>query len=207
LPNTPTNHRIRSIRLLLAILIMTPVAVLADAGQGEFMGYKLGDSYTVSDTTVMRSSASGNLIISAEAAVKPADIAEVSLLTTSESYAIGYIDAAQWFETEAQAREFGRKYYQILRAKYFDWVLGQERMNSDLQITELGFTKSPYSLQMRLEEDEHDGEPKWRLSMRLSWTNDSKEARAWRNMARTQHIAADEEGRQQVLKDADLRGL
>ncbi len=196
-----------SIRLILLLLFCIPGVVMADASRGEFMGYQLGNNYQRGVNTRQQTITNGNLIITAEQPVKPNNISEVSLITTPETLIIGHINAASWFETDIEAREFGRQYVDLLRAKYPDWEFGREGMNADLRIVEVNLDQPPYNLRLRLNEDKHNGKKMWRLSMTLSWLPDSKEAQAWRNTSRREHITAKEEGRKQLLENADLRGL
>jgi hypothetical protein len=193
-------------RLILACLFVIPVTVMADANQGEFMGYRLGDDYTgtVSQPQI---TTSGNLILVADKPVKPDDITEVTLITTPESKTIGYINASSWFESTDAARDFGRKYVELLRAKYPDWKFGRERMDSNSRIVEVNFDGAPYNLQLRLNEVRYEDKMMWRLSMSLNWMPTAKEAQAWRNMSMTQQVIAGEDGRQQLLENADTRGL
>ena len=195
------------IRLILILLLAIPGLVMADAGSGKFMGYQLGNSYQLGANTRQQQTANGNLILTAENPVNPDDINEVSLVTTFRSLTIGHINAASWFKTEEEARAFGRKYVDLLRAKYPDWAFGREGMNTNLRIVEVNFDRPPYNLRLRISEDRRKGESMWRLSMTLGWLPDSKEAMAWRNTSRREHITAEEEGRQELLEDADLRGL
>jgi len=195
------------IRSILIVLVLIPGVVIADASKGEFMGYRLGSNYPLGANTPQRTTTTGNLIVIAENPLKPDDIAEVSLLTTAETLVIGRINASAWFATEAEARIFGRRYVDLLRAKYPGWTFGRERMDADLRIVEVNFDRMPYNLWLRINEDNHKGDSRWRFSMTLSWLADSKEARAWHSQARSQHIAAQEAGRDQLLENADLRGL
>lgn len=195
------------ILIILILLAAMPGVVLADAGQGEFMGYLLGSDYQPSESTQRRTTTSGNLIIVAENPIKPQDIAEVSLLTTAETLTIGYIAASQWFKTETEARAFGKKYADLLRAKYPSWQFGREQMDNDMRIVEVNFDKSPYNLRMLLNEVERNGEKSWRISMTLGWLTDAKAAQEWRILARGQHVTAQEAGRRKLLESADLRGL
>lgn len=195
------------IRLILTLLVAMPVIVMADASEGEFMGYLLGSNYQPGVHTRPQATTDGNLIMIAEKPVKPNDIAEVSLLVTAETLTIGYIDASQWFETETEAREFGRRYADLLRAKYPDWKFGRERMDNNMRIVEVNFDELPYNLRLRLNEDKHNSKKMWRFSMTLGWMADAEPAREWRNLSRSQHITAQEMGRKQLLENADLRGL
>jgi len=202
-----TGASLMPIRFFLILLVFLPGAVLADASHGEFMGYQLGSSYPRGTDTRQRVTTTGNLIVVAEQPVKPGDIAEVSLLTTAETLNIGHINASSWFTTEAEAREFGRRYVNLLRAKYPGWAFGREGLDANLSIVEVNLDQPPYNLRLRLNKDSSNDKNVWRFSMTLSWLLNSEEALAWRDVSRSEHVTAQKEGRQQLLEDADLRGL
>ena len=194
------------IRLLLCCLFALPTNVFADASDGQFMGYELGKKYPTLPQDVELTTA-GNLLIAAENPTKPADIDQVSLIATPESRTIGFIVAASWYPTEGEAREFGRRYAELLRAKYPDWDFGRELMDASLRIVEVNFDKAPHSLQLSLVRDEHDGQNMWRISMGLGWHRETREWHAWQTQAATENTAARATQIKQMLKEADLRGL
>jgi len=194
------------IRLLLCCLFALPTNAVADASDGQFMGYQLGAKYPVLPQDV-EVTTTGNLLIAAENPTKPADIVQVNLIVTPESRTIGYIVAASWYATEGEAREFGRRYADLLRAKYPDWDIGRELMDDSLRIVEVNFDKVPYNLQLRLGRDEYDGRSMWRISMGLGWRKETKEWHAWKDQAAIEHAAAGATEQEQILKDADIRGL
>jgi len=47
----------------------------------------------------------------------------------------------------------------------------------------------------------------WRFSMGLGWHRETKEWHAWQTQAATEHAAARKIEHEQVLKEADIRGL
>jgi len=194
------------IRFLLCCLFALPTVAVADANQGQFMGYELGAKYPAPPRDVEVTTV-GNLLIVAENPIKPADIVQVSLVATPESRTIGYIIAASWYATEIEAREVGRRYVELLRAKYPDWDFGRELMDASLRIVEVNFDKAPYNLQLRLVRDEHDGRNMWRISMGLGWDGGSKELHAWQNTAATEHVTAKATEYEQLMKESDTRGL
>ena len=194
------------IRLLLWCLFALPTVVVADANEGQFMGYELGTEYPAPPQDVEVTTA-GNLLIEAENPTKPADIVQVSLVATPESRTIGYIIAASWYATEIEAREVGRRYVELLRAKYPDWDFGRELMDASLRIVEVNLDKAPYNLQLRLGRDEYDGRSMWRISMGLGWRRESKEWHEWQNKAATEHAAAKATEYEQLMKESDIRGL
>lgn len=194
-------------RCALILLLAIPGVVLADAGNGDFMGYQLGDQYQPGPDTRQQTSTTGNLLISAEQPIKPGDIAQVTLLATAETLTIGYIGASQWFATEVEAREMGRRYFELLHAKYPDWPYGWEVMDARMNVVEVNFNSAPYNLRLRLTEDQHEGEQMWRFSMTLGWLPGSPEEEAWRNQAVDEQIAEKLDTRQELLKKSDVRGL
>ncbi len=194
------------IRLLLCCLFALPTVVVADANEGQFMGYELGTKYPTPPLDV-EVTAVGNLLIEAENPVKPADIVRVSLVATPESRTIGYIIAASWYATEDEAREVGRRYVGLLRAKYPDWDFGRELMDASLRIVEVNFDKAPYNLQLRLVRDEYEGRSMWRISMGLGWHREARELHAWQNTAATEHVTAKATEYEQLMKESDIRGL
>jgi hypothetical protein len=199
-----------SVMLKRVVLVLSLVAggpVMADASLGEFMGYKLGDRYSRTADTREVKTATGNLLITAQQPVKPADIAKVTLLTTAETATIAYIDASQWFATEADARAMGTKYVELLKAKYPDWEFGREVMDANMHIVEVNLDRPPYNLRLRLTEDKAQEDNKWRFSMMLGWQPDSAEQWAWREKAIKEQEAEQGQSREQQLEKADTRGL
>lgn len=195
------------IRFILVLVIATPGVVMADAAEGQFMGYQLGSNYQRGANTQVRVTTSGNLNITAENPVKPDNVGEVTLTATAGTLTIGYINALTWFDTETEAREFGREYIELLRAKYPDWVFGREELDANLNVVEVNLDKPPHNLRMRLAEGRRDGNIMWRISMTLMWLPGSKEAQAWNDLASRQQMAAQQEERNQLLDKADIRGL
>ena len=191
------------IALLLCCLLALPTVALADAGQGEFMGYRLGERHPARPSNV-EVTTTGKLLIPAENPIKPADIVEVNLIATPESRTIGYIVATSWYATESEAREVARRYVDLLRAKYPDWVLGREVMDAYSRIVEVNLDKAPYNLQLRLVGDARNGRSMWRFSMSLGWSTESDQWRTWQNTAATEHAAT---AREQLLQRSDIRGL
>lgn len=196
-----------SFNVLLSAVFLLPLIALADANNGEFMGYSLGQDYNASSATQEFVNTTGNLLITAEAPVKPDDIADVALVATPETRTIGYIDAASWFETEEEARAFGHRYAKLLRAKYPAWRFGREVMDSYMRVVEVSFENAPYDLRLQLKKDQRGGKQMWRFSMSLRWMHGTKEYEAWRNMSVTQQTSVRDAEREEVLKEADTRGL
>ncbi len=195
------------ITTLLVALIAMPAAVFADAANGDFLGYTLGANYNSSAKTVQQVRTNGTLVVQAENPIKPDDIASVALIVTSETKTIGHIIGSQWFATEAEGRDFARRYVNLLHAKYSGWEYGREKMDNNLRINEINLDEQPHNIRFRLDQELHDGQTMWRFSMSLTWLPTSKEFQAWQNMASSQRNEVIVDERKQMLENADLRGL
>ena len=193
-------------RFLLYCLVALPALAFADANDGQFMGYELGAGYPET-SHAGEGTTTGNLLIVAKNPHKPADIEEVSLVTTPVTRTVGYISAASWFASEDEARTSARRYVDLLRAKYPDWEFGREVMDASMRIVEVSFDKAPYNLKLRLGRDVHEGRDMWRFSMGLGWQPHAKESRAWQDLSAAEQSTEMKTEREQVLKDSDVRGL
>ena len=193
-------------RLLLCCVLAVPTVTFADANEGQFMGFKLGDSYPKAPRH-SEIATSGNLLIVAEEPVKPASIDEVRLVATPQSKTIGYIAATSWHDTEEEARVDGRRYAEALRTLYPDWDFGREIMDARLRIVEVNLDKSPYHLQLRLDRDQHEGRDMWRFTMGLGWAEGSREWQAWQDQAAGERATAQSTDAERLADHPDFRGL
>lgn len=189
------------------LLVLWSSSVLADASSGDFMGYRLGGKYPGKAETGQQVTTTGNLLVVADRPVKPGDIAQVQLLVTPETRTIGSITASQWFATETEAREFARKYFRLLRAKYPGWAYGWEVMDARMNIVEVSFRQAPHDLWLRLARDQRDGKEAWRFSMALGWSQDSAQAAGWRRLSADEQVRVRNEADQRALKESDVSGL
>ncbi|MGB5165833.1 MAG: hypothetical protein WBN09_12260 [Woeseiaceae bacterium] len=194
------------VRSLLFCLFALPALAFADASDGQFMGYEL-DKASPDATRAGERTATGNLLVVAQNPIKPADIREVTLVTTPVTRTVGYISAASWFATEEEARASARRYVELLRVKYPDWTFGGEVLDASLRIVEVSLVQAPYNLKFRLGRDVHEGREMWRFSMGLGWLPDAAERRAWQEKASAEQASEDSSEREQILKDSDVRGL
>lgn len=192
-----------------ALLAGAPPAV-ADANSGEFMGYRLNQRYSMTERTQTGQSLSGNRIIIAESPVMPADMGEVRLTATVDTHTIGFIEASQSFATDAKAREFAKKYYTLLHAKYPAWRIDAGRIQlseTTLMPTALNMDKWPYTLRMKIAETESpDGLP-FRVSITLRYLFDSTERKVWNELARFEQGEQQQSSKEELLEEADTRGL
>ena len=174
------------------------------------MGYRLDDRYPLSDATKTGPSLSGNLLLLAENPVKPDDVAEVRLTTTVETNTIGFIEASQSFDTEDAAREFAKKYYNLLHAKYPEWRIDAGRIQiseTTLLPTALNMDRWPYTIRMKLDEVDGDTGIRYRVSMTLRYLFDSPERKAWNALAMREQESRQQLSQEELIEESDTRGL
>lgn len=195
--------------VLLCFATSYPLTAGADANDGEFMGYRLNQRYPVTATTEKGRSAGGNTQVVAENPVMPADIESVRINCTVSTCTIGFIEAITHFETEQAARDFATKYYQLLRAKYPDWIVqtGQMGFNDDLRPVALSIDKPPHRLRLRLYDLPPGSDSKFRIGIGLSYLPDSREQVSWTDMALSERSARYESTEEKLLERSDTRGL
>jgi hypothetical protein len=193
--------------LALFIVIIAPDPTLADAANGEFMGYRLGDAYDLSASTNTSPSRAGNLHIVAEKPSMPADMGSVRLTATVASRTIGFIDAMQAFESEYLAREFAKKYYKLLRAKYPEWQIdtSEIELSNELRPVALNMNLSPHTIRLKI--IEISGNLPFRVSMTLSFLYDGPRWRAWSQLALTEREENLQTSEERLLEESDTLGL
>ena len=77
--------------------------------------------------------------------------------------------------SEREARDFGIRYVELLRAIYPAWDFGQEKMDENFDIVEVNLNQAPHNIKLSLARDERDGRSMWRISMALGWDRESRE--------------------------------
>ena len=112
-------------KILLLFLIIfifvsaTTGTAMADAADGELFGYKIGDSYEITEKTKKKINIGGTVVaIKAENAKQPEDVGKVYIVTSTMTYTIGTIYSTRKFRNANIAEEFAHKYTSFLAAKY-----------------------------------------------------------------------------------------
>ena len=130
------------------LLLLAAAAAFADANRGEMGGYRLGDRYTVSDTTQWTTAADRSIKIKAGQPDAPADIDTVYLYASPATHTIGKIVYHSDFEDLDTAGAAAAHYKAELEAAYPDW----ERLKAPVPMGKAGgamvsrLRRGPYAL-------------------------------------------------------------
>jgi hypothetical protein len=191
----------------LVLLLACSGSVSADANQGDFMGYRLGQNYQLTAGTDKTALRYGSTRILAEEPVKPQDMGEVFLITTPMTYNIGVIEARQLFDTREEARIFGKRYLELLHAKYPEWALGEEGLDANMLINEVSLLHKPYRITARLYSPAPETNSRWAITIVLGYAQETVQRRAWLNLVEQEQKESRQSQQQQILEQADTQGL
>lgn len=166
---------IGSTLILLCLLFLSSVAT-ADANNGEFLGFKLGERYAVPRGLVAKDHITGALSYVINPEHRHQHMGSMALYVSPKSSIIGSIFGEWYFSNKASAREFSDRYLQTLEDQYRNW-----------RRRRVSLTNGDYQLWVDLEErppiiDHWPSAKKFRVSVALIYAPDSARRKDWMAM-------------------------
>jgi len=167
-------------RILIFIsLLFLSTSAVADANDGEYLGFKLGERYSVPRGSVGRGHITGALVYVVDAHKRHQHIGSLSIYVSPKSSVIGSIFGEWYFSDKRSAQRFLDGYMRTLVSEYSDW----KRKRSTL-------TNGDYQLWVDLEQrapfvDHWPSPKKFRVSVALIFAPDSSARKDW--MARVKN--------------------
>jgi len=129
---------------ILISLIFLSASAFADANEGEYLGYNLGDKYIVPRGAVAKGHITGALFYVVGAVRQPHHIDSVSIYVSPKSSIIGSIFGEWYFANARTATNFANQYLSSLETKYSHWKRrGQSLTYGDYQLWVEMEEKSP----------------------------------------------------------------
>jgi hypothetical protein len=121
--------------LIAASLLATGLA-RADANDGEFLGYRLGDKFIAPEGTKSRPHVAGPRIYEFPVNSRDHGVQTMSLLVSPESSIIGSIFGEWYFSGKRAAEQFADRYLATLARKYEQWTpKDRSLINGDYQLS------------------------------------------------------------------------
>lgn len=108
-------------KLILICLILLSASAFADANDGEYLGYNLGEKFKVPRGVDGRDHITGALIYVVSPRRQPHHIDSVSLYVSPKSSMIGSIFGEWYFSSLRSAKVFADQYLSKLEEKYRHW--------------------------------------------------------------------------------------
>lgn len=159
--------------LIIISLLFLSTSAVADANDGEYLGFKLGETYTATRGSVGRAHITGALVYVVDAHKRHQHIGSLSIYVSPKSSVIGSIFGEWYFTDKRSAQQFLDRYMQKLESTYSDW----KRRRSTL-------TNGDYQLWVDLEQkppfvDHWPSPKKFRVSVALIYSPDSSARKEW----------------------------
>jgi hypothetical protein len=136
---------------------LSGATALADANDGEYLGYRLGDIYDVPKKATSREHILGARIFDLNPGQHGHHVDAISIYVSPTSSIIGSIFGEWYFSTRRSAERFASQYLTSLGRKYDDWtLLGHSltnenyRLSAEVEQKPLIVENWPSSLQFRV---------------------------------------------------------
>ena len=194
--------------VLFICLLLAPGISSADANDGEFLGFKLGDTYPVTESTeIVRTGDYLVVILNASAGNAPNDFEIINLFCSEVTHTIGRIRAFSPFDDDerAEASELASKYEKILNQKYFDWhgasasTWSRGALTNDTYL--LGSYLRPKELPQTILQKAFGGVTmEYVAGIELSYKRESAAGDTWAELLKREAAEA-------LLENTDLEGL
>lgn len=164
--------------LLLVSLLFLGSGALADADDGEYLGFKLGATFSVPDGAVGRDHITGARAYLVDPIRRLQHIGSLSVYVSPETATIGSVFGEWYFGSDRSAKHFADSYRRILEGKYPHWKSRPSTL-----------THGNYQLWVDIEERppivEHwPSEKNFRVAIALIYAPDSSHRDDWLAMLR-----------------------
>ena len=109
-------------RILIFIsLILFSASAIADANDGEYLGFNLGEKFKVPRDAVGQYHITGAMIYVVDPKRQPHHIDSMSIYVSPKSSVIGSIFGEWYFSSARSAKDFANQYLSTLEEKYGHW--------------------------------------------------------------------------------------
>lgn len=169
--------------LIFICLLFVSVSALADASDGEYLGFKLGERYSMPQGSVGKEHITGALMYAVDPGRRHQHMGSLSLYVSPKTSTIGSIFGGWYFTNERSAKHFLDGYLRSLENKYGSWKRRRSTLtNGEYQMWVDLEQKSPYV-------DHWPSQKNYRVSVALIFAPDSVPRSDW--LARVQREAND----------------
>lgn len=106
---------------LFVVLTAIGMSAFADANDGEYLGYRLGEKFEVPRGAISEEHIMGALIYIVDPGRQPHHIDSMSIYVSPKTAIIGSIFGEWYFSTPRAAEDFADRYLASLESKYSHW--------------------------------------------------------------------------------------
>ena len=108
-------------KLILVSLVLCPASVIADANDGDYLGFTLGRKFDAPKGAVSYDHITGALVYNIDPGDHPHHIDSMSIYVSPKGSIVGSIFGEWYFDSSRMAKAFADRYMARLKEKYPDW--------------------------------------------------------------------------------------
>ena len=160
-------------KLMFICLLFLSTSVLADANDGDHLGFKLGAKFSVPDGAVGWDHITGAVVYIVDPHERHQHVGSLSVYVSPKSSIIGSIFGDWYFSSKRSAQHFSDRYMEIFETEYSSW---KRRRNT--------LTNGDYQLWVDLEQrppivDYWPSDKRFRVSVALIYAPETAARDAW----------------------------
>ncbi len=160
-------------KLAFISLLFLSTSAIADANDGEYMGFRLGSTFSAPEGAIGRNHIKGALVYFVDPRQRHQHMGSLSIYVSPKSSIVGSVFGDWYFSSKRSAQQFSDRYMQTLETTYSSW---KRRRNS--------LTNGDYQLWVDLEQKppivEHwPSDKKFRVSVALVFAPESTARSTW----------------------------
>ena len=126
---------LRICNLILISGVFFSSSAVADANNGEYLGFKLGETFTVTSGTASIKHITGATVYAVDPGRHPHHIDSISIFVSPKSSVIGSVFGEWYFSNPRAAKVFADRYLSVLGDKYSHWISrGRSLTDGDYQL-------------------------------------------------------------------------
>ena len=160
-------------KLVFISLLFLSTSALADANDGEYLGFKLGSTFAAPEGAIGRDHITGALVYFLDPHQRHQHIGSLSVYVSPKSSIIGSVFGDWYFSSKRSAQQFSDRHMQTLETTYSNWKRGRNTL-----------TNADYQMWVDLEQkppivDHWPSDKKFRVSVALVFAPESTARNAW----------------------------
>lgn len=158
--------------ILISLFFLSPT-VFADADDGEYLGFKLGDTFLAPRGSVAKNHFIGAVTYTVDPEKRHQHMGSMSVYVSPKSATIGGIFGEWYFLSKGSAKNFAEGYLRNLEKKHSDWSRRRSSLSNGHYQFWVDFEQKPPII------DHWPSNKRFRVSTALTFAPDSAAQRDW----------------------------
>lgn len=154
-------------------LFFLSTSVFADANDGDYLGFTLGERFSVPRGAVSKDHITGALVYIVNPVQRMQHIGSLSVYVSPKSSIVGSVFGEWYFASERSAQVFADRYLRTLEEKYPHWIRRRGSLNNGEYQLWVDLEKKPPIV------DHWPSHKNFRVGVALGFVRDSAQQNQW----------------------------